>query len=158
MGAIGKVLTFFWYQIFSEFIAKLNLSNKFQNEHLKQVEWAWADSRSSDLVHCSSYINLVLVRNDDFEFWGYASLHNIVHLDNRLDHIQIYLYRHKPRMVECCKFNTSLLNVKDFWDQLILTLKQEWIWTVVGNKWWSFVAEYSFWFNLDILAPQKHLI
>lgn len=68
----------------------------------------------------------------------------------------------KPITVGVWKFNKSLLGVKDFWVQLVLTIR-ELTRSVFRNKWYKlriplgfFFAAYNRQLNLDILAAQKH--
>lgn len=63
------------------------------------------------------------------------------------------------------KFNMSLLDMKDFWEQLLLTINWELSGAMFENKWWdhlkitfrSFVANYSRQLNLDGQTTQKAL-
>lgn len=60
------------------------------------------------------------------------------------------------------KFNTSLLDVKGFRDQLLATIQRELTGSVLGNRWWghlksvirSFAADYSRRLNRDRLTAQ----
>lgn len=59
----------------------------------------------------------------------------------------------------------SVLNVKDFWDQLLLSIQQKLSDFVFGNKWWehltdaigSFAVNYNTQCNLDRQVMQKAL-
>lgn len=71
-------------------------------------------------MRLSSYISQILVRRVDIELLGCPSFHNTVYMDRKHVWVHINSNRAKPRMAGYWKFNTSLLNMKDSWDQLLL--------------------------------------
>lgn len=97
----------------------------------------------------TNYIDRVLVRRVDLGLLGCLSFHSIVYSDHRF--FWVHLKLDKPRISTAgyWKFNTSLFEEKDFWDQLLLTLMRQSTGSVFENKWWdhlkatirSFVAE-----------------
>lgn len=54
-----------------------------------------------------------------------SNFHSIVYTNHKLVQVYIKLDKAKPRMAGFWKFNMSLLNVKDFQDQLLLIIQWE---------------------------------
>lgn len=104
------------------FVGRFYLVDKFRNEHPKWVKWTWTNRGDLDRVQISRYIDRVLVRRVNL---GCPNFHSIIYSDHTLVRLRINLYKAKPKMAEYWKFNTSLLNVKDFRDQLLLTMQRE---------------------------------
>ena len=105
----------------------------------------------------------MLVKRGDLDLLGGASFETYKNSDHKILSASIRLDKAKCRMSGLRKFNSSLLDEKDFRDQLELMLKWELMAAIIANKWWgklkdrirSFAVEYSKRLNLDKIAKQR---
>ena len=146
---------------FRDLIDRVDLVDKFRNEHPNKIVWTWTNRGSSNVQH-SSYIDRVLIKRVDVGFLECPSFHSVVYSDHRLVRVRMILGKAKPRMTGYWKLNTSLFDEKDFQDQLSLMIMRELTGSVFGNKFWgglknkirSFAADYSRRLNRENLAAQ----
>lgn len=74
---------------FRNFVTRLDLVDKFQNEHPKHVEWTWTDRGTSGRVQHSSCIDQVLVKRIDLDLLDCPSFFSIVYSEHQLIQICI---------------------------------------------------------------------
>ena len=99
----------------------------------------------SDLVACPTF------------HWLGRSDHKLVRVSLRL--------ANRPSLASYWKFNTSLLEIWDFWKQLENLIQRALVEAVIGNKWWvslkyrirDFAIKYSQQLALDRAKKVKSL-
>lgn len=88
---------------------------------MKQIEWCGG----KDTMQTSTLSRKVHL--------GILSFHSIVVYSNhRLAEVRMNFDSPNSKIVGYLKFNTFLRNVKDFWDQMLLTTKLELSWLGLG--------------------------
>lgn len=107
----------------TEFIARLDLVDKFRDEHEKQIKW----SGGKDTMQ-----TCIFGRKVHLWILGLSFHSIVVYSDHRLAEVRMNFDSRNPKIVCYLKFNTSLRDVKDFWDQLLLTIKLELSWLGLG--------------------------
>ena len=91
--------------------------------------WTWLDS--SPTAKVGSYLDRVLVRRADSDFVSCPTLwidHKLVSVSQRL--------ANRPSLASYLKFNTSLLEIRDFRDRLESLIKRVLVGAVTRNRWW----------------------
>ena len=71
----------------------------------------------------------------------------------------------KPRLAGYWKFNTSLLEIRNYWDRLESLFKRALVGAVSGNRWWvslktwirDFATKYGRQLNLDRIKEAKSI-
>ena len=144
---------------FCEFVD--HLVDKFCERHPNKVEWTWT-SRGT-LTQLYSYLDWMSARWVDVDYLGGPSFEPYKDSDHKMLCVSIKLDKARCRISGHWKFNSSLLDWKDFQDQLELMLKRELLGAIIGNSWWgklkdsirSFAADYSRRLKLDKVAEQR---
>ena len=96
--------------------------------------WTWLDSTPSAKV--GSYLDRVLVRRADINFVSCPTFHLIALTDHKLVRVSLWL-ANRPSLAGYWKFNTSLLEIRDFRDRLESLIKWALVGVVTGNSWVS---------------------
>ena len=124
--------------------------------------WTWLDSSPSAKV--GSYLDRVLVRRGDIDFVSYPTFHLIAWTDHKLVRVSLRL-ANRPSLGSYWKFNTSLLEIRDFRDKLESLIKRALVGAVTGNSWWGslkhrirdFATKYGRQLNLDRTREAKSI-
>ena len=111
-----------------------------------------------------SYLDRVLVRRADIDFVSCPSFHLIAWTDHKLVRVSLRL-ANRPRLAGYWKFNTSLLEIRDFRDRLESLIKRALVGAVTGNRWWvslkhrirDFATKYGRQLNLNRTKEAKSI-
>ena len=103
-----------------------NLVDRFRLDHPGREMWTWLDSSPSAEV--GSYLDRVLVRRADIDFVSCPTFHLIAWTDHKLVRVSLRL-ANRPSLAGYWKFNTSLLEIRDFRERLESLVK----WALVGG-------------------------
>ena len=103
-----------------------------------------------------TYSDRVLVRQADIDFVSCLTLHLIAWTDHKLVRVSLRL-ANSPSLASYWKFNTFLLEIRDFQDRLESLIKWALVGAVTGNRWWGslkhrirdFATKYGQQLNLD---------
>ena len=139
-----------------------NLVDRFRLVHPGRVMWTWLDSSPSAKV--GSYLDRVLVRRADIDFVSCPTFHLIAWTDHKLVRVSLRL-ANRPSVADYWKFNTSLLEIRDFRERLESLIKQALVGAVTGNRWWvslkhrirDFPTKYGRQLNLDQTTEAKSI-
>ena len=137
-----------------------DLVDRFHLDHPGREMWTWLDSSTSAKV--GSYLDRVLIRRADIDFVSCPTFHLIALTDHKLVRVSLEL-ANMPSLAGYWKFNTSLLDIWDFRDQLESLIKQVLVGAVTGNTWWvslkhrirDFATKYGQQLNLDWTKEAK---
>ena len=110
-----------------------DLVDRFRLAHPGQEMGIWLDSSPSAKV--GSYLDRVLVRRADSDFVSCPTFHLIAWTDHKLVRVSLRL-ANRPSLVGYWKFNTSLLEIRDFRDRLESLIKRALVEAVTRNRWW----------------------
>ena len=110
-----------------------DLVDRFRLHHPGWEIWSWLDSSPSAKV--GSYLNRVLVRRADCDFVSCPTFHLIAWTDHKLVRVSLQL-ANRPCLAGYWKFNTSLLEIRDFRDRLESLIKRALVGAVTSNRWW----------------------
>ena len=124
--------------------------------------WTWLDSSPSAKV--GSYLDRVLVRRADIDFVSCPTFHLVACTDHKLVSVSLRL-ANRPSLAGYWKFNTSLLEIRDFRDRLESLIRRALVGAVTGNRWWAslkhrirdFATKYGRQLNLDRTAKAKSI-
>ena len=130
---------------FGEFIVRFDLVDNFRKRHPTKVEWTLAGKGTPGRLSC--YLNRVLG-----ESISCPSFEVDKNYDNKLLYALIRLDKAKIRMYGYGKFNASLLDEKNFQDQLKLILM---IGAIFGNSWWTKIKDRIRSFAIDYSSGMK---
>ena len=111
-----------------------DLVDRFCLHHPGREMWTWLDSSPSAKV--GSYLDRVLVRRADIDFISCPTFHLIAWTDHKLVRVSLRL-GNRPRLAGYWKLNTSLLEIRDFWDRLESLIKRALVGAVTENRWWG---------------------
>ena len=139
-----------------------DLVDRFRLDHPGWEMWTWLDSSPSAKV--VSYLDRVLVRGADIDFVSCPTFHLIAWTDHKLVRVSLRL-ANRPSLAGYWKFNTSLLEIRDFRDRLESLIQRALVGAVTGNRWWGslkhrirdFATKYGRQFNLDRTAEAKSI-
>ena len=139
-----------------------DLVDKFRLDHPGREMWIWLDSSPSSKV--GSYLDRVLVRRAGSNFISCLTFHLIAWTDHKLNRVSLRL-ANRPSLAGYWTFNTSLLEIWDFRDQLESLIKRALMGAVTGNKWWvslkhrirDFATKYGRQLNLDRAKEAKSI-
>ena len=139
-----------------------DLVDRFRLDHPGREMWTWLDSSPSAKV--GSYLDRVLVRRADIDFVSCPTFHLIAWTDHKLVRVSLRL-ANRPSLAGYWKFNTSLLEIRDFRDRLESLIQRALVGAVTGNKWWEslkhrirdFATKYGRQLNLDRTAEAKSI-
>ena len=115
------------------FMTRHGLVDRFRLDHPWREMWTWLDRSPSAKV--GSYLNRVLVRRADIDFVSCTTFHLITWTDHKLIRVSLGL-ANRPSLAGYWKFNTSLLEIRDFQYRLESLIKQALLGAVTGNRWW----------------------
>ena len=115
------------------FVTRHGLVNRFRLDHPGRKMWTWLDSSPSAKV--GSYLDRVLVRRADIDFVSCPTFHLIAWTDHKLVRVSLRL-ANRPSLASYWKFNTSLLEIRDFRDRLESLIQRAFVGAVTGNRWW----------------------
>ena len=88
---------------------------------------------SSPSAKVCSYLDRVLVRRADIDFVSCPTFHLIAWTDHKLVRVCLRL-ANRPSLAGYWKFNTSLLEIWDFWERLESLIKRALVGAVIGNR------------------------
>ena len=138
------------------------LVDRFHLDHTGREMWTRLDSSPSAKV--GSYLDRVLVRRADSDFISCSMFHLIAWTDHKLVRVSLCL-ANRPSLAGYWKFSTSLLEIRDFWDQLESLIKWALVGAVTWNRWWvslkhrirDFATKYGQQLNLDGTKETKSI-
>ena len=144
------------------FVTRHSLVDRFRLDHPGRAMWTWLDSSPSAKV--GSYLDRVLVRRADIDFVSCPTFHLIAWTDHKLIRVSLRLVN-RPSLAGYWKFNTSLLEIRDFRDRLESLIPRALVGAVTGNRWWAslkhrigdFATKYGRQLNLDRTAEVKSI-
>ena len=144
------------------FVTRHGLVDRFRLDHPGREMWTWLDSSPSAKV--GSYLDRVLVRRADIDFVSCPTFHLIAWTDHKLIRVSLRLVN-RPSLAGYWKFNASLLEIRDFRDQLESLIQRALVGAVTGNRWWAslkhrirdFGTKYGRQLNLDRTAEAKSI-
>ena len=144
------------------FMTRHNLVDRFRLDHPGREMWTWLDSSPSAKV--GSYLDRVLMRRADIDFVSCPTFYLIPWTDHKLVRASLRL-ANKPSLAGYWKFNTSLLEIRDFRDRLESLIKRALVGGVTGNRWWvslkhrirDFATKYARQLNLDRTKEAKSI-
>ena len=139
-----------------------DLVDRFRLDHPGREMWTWLDSSPSAKV--GSYLDRVLVRRADIDFVSCPTFHLIAWTDHKLVRVSLRL-ANRPSLAGYWKFNTSLLEIRDFRDRLESLIKRALVGAVTGNRWWvslkhrirDFATKYGRQLNLERTKEAKSI-
>ena len=146
----------------ASFMTHHDLVDRFRLDHPGREMWTWRDSSPSAKV--GSYLDRVLVRKADIDFVSCPTFHSIVWTDHKLVRVSLRL-ADRPSLAGYWKFNTTLLEIRDFREWLESLIKQALVGAVTGNVWWvslkhrirDFATKYGRQLNLDCTKEAKSI-
>ena len=94
----------------------------------------WLDSTPS--VRIRTYLDRVLFRRADIESVRCSTFHWIGLIDHKLVRVSQWLVT-RPSLAGYWKCNTSLLEIRDFWERLETLIQRALVGAVTENKWWD---------------------
>ena len=97
------------------FMTRHGLVDRFRLNQPGREMWIWLDRSPSAKV--GSYLDRVLVRRADIDFVSCPTFHLIASTDHKLIKVSLRL-ANRPSLAGYWKFNTSLLEIRDFRDRL----------------------------------------
>ena len=144
------------------FMTRHGLVDRFRLDHPGREMWTWLDRSLSAKV--GSYLDRVLVRRADIDFVSCPTFHLIAWTDHKLIRVSLRL-ANRPSLAGYWKFNTSLLEIRDFRDRLESLIQRALVGAVTGNRWWvslkhrirDFATKYGRQLNLDRTAEAKSI-
>ena len=139
-----------------------DLVDRFRLDHPGWEMWTWLESSPSAKV--GTYLDRVLVRRADIDFVSCPTFHLIAWTDHKLVSVSLRL-ADRPSLAGYWKFNTSLLEIRDFRDRLESLIKRALVGAVTGNRWWGslkhrirdFATKYGQQLNLDRAKEAKSI-
>ena len=144
------------------FVTRHDLVDRFRLDHPGREMWTWLDSSPSAKVGYD--LDRVLVRRADIDFVSCPTFHLIAWTDHKLIRVSLRLVN-RPSLAGYWKFNTSLLEIRDFRDRLESLIQRALVGAVTGNRWWvslkhrirHFATKYGRQLNLDRTAEAKSI-
>ena len=139
-----------------------DLVDRFRLDHPGREMWTWLESSPSAKV--GTYLDRVLVRRADIDFVSCPTFHLIAWTDHKLVSVSLRL-ADRPSLAGYWKFNTSLLEIRDFRERLESLIKRALVGAVTGNRWWGslkhrirdFATKYGQQLNLDRAKEAKSI-
>ena len=143
-----------------DLMTRHDLVDRFRLDHPGKEMLTWLDSSPSAKV--GFYLDRVLVRRADIDFVCCPTFHLIAWTHHKLARVSLRL-ADRPSLAGYWKFNTSLLEIRDFWDWLESLIKWALEGAVTGNRWWvslkhrirDFATKYGQQLNLDRTKEAK---
>ena len=139
-----------------------DLVDRFRLDHPGREMWTWPDSSPSAKV--GSYLDRVLVRRADIDCVSCPTFHLIAWTDHKLVRVGLRL-ANGPSLAGYWKFNTFLLEIRDFRDRLESLIQRALVGALSGNKWWGslkhrirdFATKYGRQLSLDRTKEAKSI-
>ena len=143
-------------------INDFGLIDRYRADHPGREMWTWALRWPS--LRVVSYLDRMLVRRVDLDLLDCPTFHRLDYSDHKLVCARVVL-ENRPRLAGYWKFNLSLLDRRDFREQLIRLVQRELVGAVIGNRWWerlkskirAFVTKFSQRLALDKANKMKAL-
>ena len=106
----------------------------------------------------------MLVRRADIDFVSCPTFHLIAWTDHKLVRVSLRL-ANRPSLAGYWKFNTSLLEIRDFRDRLESLIQRALVGAVTENRWWvslkyrirDFATKFGQQLNLDKAKEAKSI-
>ena len=117
-----------------DLIAQHDLVDRFRVDYPGSEMWTWLDSSPS--VRIRTYLDKVLVWRADIEFIRCSTFHWIGLTDHKLVRVSVW-FVNRPSLANNWKFNTFLLEIRDFRKRLETLIQRVLVGAVTGNKWWG---------------------
>ena len=144
------------------FVTRHGLVDRFRLDHPGREMWTWLERSPSAKV--GSYLDRVLVRRADIDFVSCPTFHLIAWTDHKLVRVSLRLVN-RPSLAGYWKFNTSLLEIRDFRDRLESLIQRALVGAVTGNRWWvslkyrirDFATKYGQQLKLDKAKEAKSI-
>ena len=114
-------------------MADFDLVDMYHVDHPMEM-WTWAHNSPSNPVR--SYLDIVLVRKVDVDFVSCPVFHLYSESDHKLLTVTLRL-GDRPRLAAYWKFNISVLEIRDYREQLELLLKLALVRKVIDSKLWG---------------------
>ena len=111
------------------FVTRHGLVDRFRLDHPGREMWTWLDS--SPYAKIGSYLDRVLARRADIDFVSCPTFHLIAWTDHKLVRVSVRLAK-RPSLAGYWKFNTSLLEIRDFRDRLESLIQRALVGAVTG--------------------------
>ena len=108
-----------------------DLVDRFRLDHPGREMWTWLESLPSAKV--GSYWDKMLFRRADIDSVCCPTLHLIAWTDHKLVRVSLRI-ANRPSLAGYWLFNTSLLEIRDFWDRLESLIKRVLVGVVTGNR------------------------
>ena len=104
------------------------------------------------------------MRRADIDFVSCPTFHLIAWTDHKLIRVSLQL-ANRPSLAGYWKFNTSLLEIRDFRDRLVSLIQRALVGAVTRNRWWvslkhrirDFATKYGRQLNLDRTTEAKSI-
>ena len=143
-------------------INRHDLVDRFRLDHPGREMWTWLDRSPSAKV--AFYLDRVLVKRADIDFVSCPTFQLIAWTDHKLVRVSLRL-ANRPRLAGYWKFNTSLLEIRDFRDRLESLIKRALMGAVTENRWWAslkhrirdFATKYGRQLNLNRTKEAKSI-
>ena len=124
--------------------------------------WTWLDRSPSAKV--GSYLDRELARRADIDFVSCPTFYLIAWTDHKLVRVSLLLVN-RPILAGYWKFNTSLLEIRDFRVRLESLIQRALVGAVTGNRWGvslkhrirDFATKYDRQLNLDRTKEAKSI-
>ena len=124
--------------------------------------WTWIGNSPSGQVR--SYLDRVLVSRANNDLVACPTFNWLGRSDHKLVRVSLRLVN-RPSLASYWKFNTSLLEIWDFWRRLENLIQRALVGAVIGNRWWvslkhrirDFAIKYSQQLALDRAKKAKSL-
>ena len=117
-----------------DLLTEHDLVNLFRLDQPGQEMWMWLIDLPSAQIQTN--LDRVLVRRADSNFVMCPTFHCIGQTDPYKFMVSLQL-ANRPSLAGYWKFNTSLLEIGDFRDQLETLIQWALVWAVTRNKWWG---------------------
>ena len=128
-----------------DLMARHDLVDKFRLDHPGREMWTWLDSSPS--VYAISYLDSV--RTADTDFFTCPTFHFVGKTNHRLVRVSLRLVN-RPSLSGYWKFNTSLVEIWDFYGRLesLIQRRDRW-WGSLKHRIIDFTIKYGRHLNLD---------
>ena len=114
-----------------DLIARHDLADRFRLDHLGREMFTWLDNSLSTRV--GSYLGRALVRRADSNFVSFPTFQLLGLKDHKLVRATLCL-ANRPSLAGYWKFNTTFLEIRDFWERLESLNKLGLVGTVIGYR------------------------
>ena len=119
----------------SGFLTEFDLIDRYRLDHPGREMWTLIGNRTPS-GQTRSYLDRVLVRSADSDLVTCPTFHWIGPTDHKLVRVSLRL-ANRPSLASYWKFNSSLLEIWDFWVPLEKLIQRALVGAVTGNRWWA---------------------